>query len=161
DAYTFLASRLLRIPCVLSLRSDRLHSTGARAPVLGWMMRQAPAVTVNSETGHEHLLRRVGVRAERLTLVPNIVDVPVERRDSAAIAPIIGAVGRMVEMKRLDILLDTLPAVRRTVPGARVVLVGNGPARQGLENLARRQEIAGAVQFTGEVDDAEAYIDTF
>jgi len=161
DAYAFIAARLVRIPCVLSLRSDRLQTTGVRTPVLAWMMRGVPGVTVNSEAGREHLLQRVGVRANRVTLVPNIVDVPTAVRDTTGVQPVIGAVGRLVEMKRFDILLDTLPAVRSAVPGARIVLVGDGPARQGLENLARREGMAGAVQFTGEVDDAGAYLSTF
>jgi glycosyltransferase involved in cell wall biosynthesis len=161
DAYAFLAARLLRIPCVLSLRSDRLQTSGVRTPILAWMMRGVPGVTVNSEAGREHLLKRVHVRNERVTLVPNIVDVPATPPVIDALQPVIGAVGRLVEMKRFDIVLDTLPAVRSAVPGARIVLVGDGPARQGLENLARRASLAGAVQFTGEVDDAGPYISTF
>ena len=160
DAYTFLACRWLRIPFALSLRSDRVHTAGPRAPLLTWMMRRAPAMTVNSEVGREHLLRRVGVRPEHVTLVPNIVDVPASARDTSALEPVIGGVGRLVEMKRFDILLDTLPTVRRTVPDARIVLVGDGPSRQGLENLARREGIANAVQFAGTVDDATPYIAT-
>jgi glycosyltransferase involved in cell wall biosynthesis len=46
-------------------------------------------------------------------------------------------------------------------PDARVVLVGDGPARQGLENLARRENIADAVEFTGAVDDAAPHIARF
>jgi glycosyltransferase involved in cell wall biosynthesis len=161
DTYAFLAARLVRIPSVLSLRSDRLQTAGVRTPVLAWMMRSVPAVTVNSEAGREHVVKRVGVKSDRVTLIPNIVEVPGTPRDSAAIQPVIGAVGRLVEMKRFDILLDTLSAVRRVVPGARIVLVGDGPARPGLENLARRENIADSVQFTGEVDDAGAHIDTF
>jgi glycosyltransferase involved in cell wall biosynthesis len=161
DAYTFLAASMLRIPYVLSMRSDRVHTAGPRAPVLAWMMRRAPAMTVNSEKGREHLVRRVGVRAERVTLVPNIVEVPSPARDSSAAGNVIGAVGRLVEMKRFDILLDTLPSVRRTVPDARIVLVGDGPSRHGLENLARRDGMDGAVEFVGAVDDAGPHIATF
>jgi glycosyltransferase involved in cell wall biosynthesis len=161
DAYAFLAASMLRIPAVLSLRSDRLQTAGVRTPLLAWMMRRAPAVTVNSEAGRDHLLRRVGVRADRVVLVPNIVDVPAAPESARRLEPVIGAVGRLVEMKRFDILLDTLPTIRRTVPDARIVLVGDGPARQGLENLARREDIAGAVQFTGAVDDAAAHIAGF
>jgi glycosyltransferase involved in cell wall biosynthesis len=146
---------------VLSLRSDRLQSAGARARILSEMLRRAAAVTVNSEAGRDFLLQKLGVQRERVCLVPNIVDVPDSPRDPRAVRPVIGAVGRLVEMKRFHAILDALPSVRRAVPDARVVIVGDGPARQGLENLSRREEIAGLVELTGAVDDAAAHISTF
>ena len=161
DVYTYLAARACRIPVVLSLRSDRLHASGLRAPILTRALKNAAAVTVNSEAGRAFLLDRIGVRADRVLLVPNIVDVPDTSRDPHGVKPVIGAVGRLIEMKRFHAIIDALPSVRRAVPDARIVIVGDGPARQGLENLARREEIAGAVQFTGAVDDATSLIDTF
>jgi glycosyltransferase involved in cell wall biosynthesis len=161
DAYTFLAARARRIPAVLSLRSDRLQAAGLRARMLAWMMRHAPAVTVNSEAGRDFLLGHIGLAAERVCLVPNIVDVPDAVPAPSAQAPIIGAVGRLVEMKRFDVLLDSLPTVRRAVPGARVVLVGDGPARAALEDRVRRGDIAGGVEFAGAVDDAAPLIAGF
>lgn len=161
DGYAFLAARVRHIPAVLSLRSDQLHSTGARTRALAWMMRRAPAVTVNSEAGRDYLRENIGLPMERICLVPNIVEVPPDVRPLSHPEPVIGAVGRLVEMKRFDVLLDTLPAVRSVVPGARVVLVGDGPSRQGLEHLARREDIAGAVEFTGSVADAAPHLARF
>jgi glycosyltransferase involved in cell wall biosynthesis len=161
NGYTFLAARMRRIPAVLSLRSDRLQATGSRARTLGWMMRNSPAVTVNSNAGRDYLVNRLGIRAKRVCLVPNIVEVPPAANHPATVPPVIGAVGRLVEMKRFDSILNALAIVRRAVPAARIVLVGDGPARPGLEDLARRGDIADAVQFTGAVDDAAPHIMTF
>ncbi len=161
DIYTYLAARACRIPAVLSLRSDRLQATGMRARILTRALRNAAAVTVNSQAGRDFLLEHIRVPPGRVCLVPNIVDVQAGTRKLTAVQPVIGAVGRLVEMKRFHAILDALPAVRRTVPGARVMIVGDGPARQGLENLARRESLAGAVEFTGAVNDATALIETF
>jgi glycosyltransferase involved in cell wall biosynthesis len=158
NAYAFLAARSIRIPAVLSLRSDRLNVVGVRARILAWMLRRAPAVTVNSQAGRDFLVNRISVDSERVWLVPNIVEVPDSVRDPAAVKPLIGAVGRLVELKRFDAVLDAFVAVRRALPDARLVLVGDGPARQGLQNLARRENIADAVEFTGAVDDAGPHI---
>jgi len=161
DAYAFAAARMRRIPAVLSLRSDRLQTTGARTPLLAWMLRRAAAVTVNSEAGRDHLISRTGVRADRVCLVPNIVDVPSRAPGRSDVAGVIGAVGRMVEMKRFDVIVNALGFVRRVVPGARVVLVGDGPARADIQALAERTGLADAVEFTGAVDDATRHIATF
>lgn len=60
-------------------------------------------------------------------------------------------VGRLVETKGLDVLLDALPAA----PGVRVVLVGRGPARAALERRARRSGVADCVAFAGFVPAEE------
>jgi glycosyltransferase involved in cell wall biosynthesis len=159
--YTYLAARACRMPVVLSMRNEKLHVPGVRARVLTRALKNAAAVTANSEAGRKFLLDRIGVPAGRIHLVPNIVDVPAESRDPHAVQPVIGAVGRLVDWKRFDAVLDALPLVRRAVPDARVVMVGDGPERQRLENRARRADIAGAVEFTGAVDDARSLMDRF
>jgi glycosyltransferase involved in cell wall biosynthesis len=160
--YTYLAARMCRMPVVLSMRNEKLHvPAGLRAAVLTRALKNAAAVTANSEAGRKFLLDGIGVPAGRIHLVPNIVDVPAVSRDPHALKPVIGVVGRLVDWKRFDAVLDALPLVRRAVPDARVVLVGDGPERQKLENRARRADIAGAVEFTGAVDDATSLMDRF
>jgi glycosyltransferase involved in cell wall biosynthesis len=160
DAYAFLAAWRRRIPAVLSLRSDRIYSRGVRARMLGWMFRRAPAVTTNSLAGRECLVQRVGVRPERVHVIPNVVEVP-DRTPPPPHPGVIGAVGRLVPLKRVESIIEALPAVRGAVPGARLVVVGDGPARPDLEARARRADVAGAVEFTGAVDDASSRIGTF
>lgn len=60
-------------------------------------------------------------------------------------------VGRLVETKGLDVLLDALPLA----PGVRVVLAGKGPALDGLVERARKNGVADRVQFRGFVPEAE------
>ncbi|MEA2125191.1 MAG: hypothetical protein QOI80_1973 [Solirubrobacteraceae bacterium] len=57
--------------------------------------------------------------------------------------------GRLVPIKRLDVLLDGLAHARQA--GARLVLavVGDGPERGGLERRAAELGLADAVRFTG------------
>jgi glycosyltransferase involved in cell wall biosynthesis len=46
--------------------------------------------------------------------------------------PTVICVGRLARQKGQDMLLDTWPQIRAQVPDARLVLVGDGPAREGL-----------------------------
>lgn len=50
--------------------------------------------------------------------------------------PLVVTVGRLTRQKGQDVLLDAWPRVRSVVPGARLVLVGDGPDRAALEARA-------------------------
>ena len=62
-------------------------------------------------------------------------------------------VGRLVSDKRVDLLLEALPAVRRKLPHAELVIVGDGPLRTAFESRARELGLAGAVRFAGPIYD--------
>jgi glycosyltransferase involved in cell wall biosynthesis len=69
--------------------------------------------------------------------------------------PTIAFVGRLDPEKNLDVLVHALPAVRRQVADAQLMLVGTGDQRRRLEALARLLGVADGVIFTGFVDDAD------
>jgi phosphatidylinositol alpha-1,6-mannosyltransferase len=69
--------------------------------------------------------------------------------------PVIVCVSRLVPRKGQDMLIRALPAVRRRVPGAALLLGSGGPDRQRLERLAREQGVESDVVFTGSVPWAE------
>lgn len=58
-------------------------------------------------------------------------------------------VGRMVDKKGFDVLLDAFAAIAPYRPGARCVLVGDGDCRAALEKQAEALGIADRVTFTG------------
>jgi glycosyltransferase involved in cell wall biosynthesis len=64
-------------------------------------------------------------------------------------SPVIGTVGRLNEIKRQDLLLRAF--ARLQVPGAPVhlLLVGDGPLRVALQQLAEELGVAGRVHFAG------------
>ena len=92
--------------------------------------------------------------------LPNGVPVPTvpwQRRPNWRAAPRAAFVGRLAPEKGLETLIDAWPAVRATHPGARLVLIGEGPERPALETRARALGLtlgAGqAVELTGAVTD--------
>jgi glycosyltransferase involved in cell wall biosynthesis len=58
-------------------------------------------------------------------------------------------VGRMVAIKRVDVLLDAFAAARRSAPALVLAVVGDGPERQAAEERARALGLGDAVRFTG------------
>lgn len=88
-----------------------------------------------------------GVEAEHLTL-PVSAPGPDFRRAPAA-EPVFVFCGRLDHMKGVDLLLHAFAQVRRTVPAARLRVVGEGPRREPLGLLARTLGLQAAVTFRG------------
>jgi phosphatidylinositol alpha-1,6-mannosyltransferase len=69
--------------------------------------------------------------------------------------PVVLCVSRMVPRKGQDTLIKAWPKVRAEVPDAVLLLVGDGPYRRKLEQLASHLDIAEHVIFTGPVPWSE------
>lgn len=91
---------------------------------------------------------RMGYPADRIVTLYNGVDL--DYFTPAAEAPEPGLVlhvGRLVEKKGTRVLLEAL----RAVPAARLVVVGDGPEKRALEELAGHLGVSERVRFLGEL----------
>jgi glycosyltransferase involved in cell wall biosynthesis len=59
-------------------------------------------------------------------------------------------VGRLVALKGIDRIIEALARVRPDVPDAVLVVVGDGPQRRRLQQVARREGVADRVRFEGQ-----------
>ncbi|PRX48536.1 phosphatidylinositol alpha-1,6-mannosyltransferase [Prauserella shujinwangii] len=75
----------------------------------------------------------------------------IRRRHGLGDRPTVVCVSRLVPRKGQDMLVRALPALRKRIPGAALLLVGGGPYRRSLEQLARAAGVAEHVVFTGSV----------
>jgi phosphatidylinositol alpha-1,6-mannosyltransferase len=82
---------------------------------------------------------------------PDVDGTPVRRRHGLGDRPVVVCVSRLVPRKGQDTLIRALPALRRRVPGAALLVVGGGPYRSRLARLARECGVAPDVVFTGAV----------
>jgi glycosyltransferase involved in cell wall biosynthesis len=73
-------------------------------------------------------------------------------------APLIGTVGRLNEVKCQDLLMRAFARVRAEHLTARLLLVGDGPMRDSLRELAVGLGIADAIHFTGYQAHPEKYL---
>jgi phosphatidylinositol alpha-1,6-mannosyltransferase len=69
--------------------------------------------------------------------------------------PVVVCVSRLVKRKGQDTLILALPRVLREFPDAVLLIVGDGPYRQELQNLTERTGVSQAVHFTGPVPWSE------
>ncbi|MCV7261176.1 GDP-mannose-dependent alpha-(1-6)-phosphatidylinositol monomannoside mannosyltransferase [Mycobacterium shimoidei] len=69
--------------------------------------------------------------------------------------PTVLCLSRLVPRKGQDMLIRALPAIRRRVDGAALVIAGGGPYLDSLRQLARRHGVSDHVTFTGAVPTDE------
>jgi glycosyltransferase involved in cell wall biosynthesis len=141
------------------------HETGWVAlPGARQLMRRIAGgldvVTYISEYTHERLAPALDGAARLAQLSPGVdVDLFTPDADGAAVreryglgdAPVVVCVSRLVPRKGQDMLIRALPAIRRRVPGAALLLGSGGPYRSKLERLTRDLGVEKDVVFTGSV----------
>lgn len=69
--------------------------------------------------------------------------------------PVLVAVGRQIKEKRLDLLLEAMPALLRDHPGLRARVIGDGPEAERLGELAEQLGIAHSISFERGLSDED------
>ena len=108
-------------------------------PVVGRLLRRAAAHVANSVALAERSRRYFHLSHQAVNTILNPLDFDhIEAAASEPLAipvadgyPIVLAVGRLDQQKRLDVLIDAFAQVRRTLP-ARLWICGEGPLRKPL-----------------------------
>lgn len=118
--------------------------------------RRSSVITL-SESSRRHLLDRLRLRPERVSVVPPGVDARFraasDPAEAEAAEPTVLAVGRLMPAKAFDALIDAVHRVRETIP-ARLVIVGEGYQRDALEHQIRALDAESWCELRGRVDDA-------
>lgn len=113
-----------------------------------WALRQADVVAVVSE-GMRELALAAGVPAGRVVVAPMGVDIRRFRPPAAGNRSGLLFVGRLVEGKGVDTLIEAFALLAAGHPDLRLVVVGDGPLRPGLEARVMTLGLADRVAFTG------------
>ena len=107
-----------------------------------------------------------GIPEERVTVIPNAVDIgefrfgtpadeQLERDLGLSGHTVIGFIGSFYAYEGLDLLVQALPRVLQSRPDARLLLVGGGPREQALRTAVRQARLEDKVVFTGRVPHAD------
>lgn len=137
-------------------------------------LRGARRILCVSEFTRREMQRRIALPVSRFAIVPNALDPffaetsdPDSNTDPINAAPISGttaadskavilSVARLdptEKYKGVDHLIEALPAVRQSVPGTRLQIIGSGGDLPRLVKLAAQRGVADSVEFAGFVDD--------
>jgi glycosyltransferase involved in cell wall biosynthesis len=155
-----LAGRVLRVPVVIASRTYTTR-LGAHASLDRWTTRIADMTVAVSEAAADVVRRDESVREERLRVIVNGVDLeafapPPPGQVEAAIrklglegARLVGTVGHLHAIKGHRYLVESARAVVDAVPGAKFLIVGDGPLERELAQLALARGLGEQVVFAG------------
>jgi PEP-CTERM/exosortase A-associated glycosyltransferase len=129
------------------------------------VLRRAVAVAAICEGVRKDVVAR-GIPQEKLTVIPNSVDVDhfsTERRRDPELArrfgleecEVLGFLGSFYAYEGLELLIEAFPALLEKRPRLRVLLVGEGPREKTLRRRARELGVADKVLFPGRVPHSE------
>jgi len=177
-------ARRLNIPLVYEVRAfwedaavdhgttkeDSMRYKATRA-LETYVLRHVNAITTIC-TGLRNDIVGRGIPQDKVTVIPNAVDLEhfmVGGIPDQQLAEklglngkhVLGFIGSFYAYEGLHLLLQALPDILRTVPNARILLVGGGIQENYLKQLAMDLGIADKVIFTGRVphDQVQRYYD--
>jgi PEP-CTERM/exosortase A-associated glycosyltransferase len=135
------------------------------------VFRQADAVTTICEGLRGDILAR-GVSPERLTVIPNAVDIELfnlhRQKDPKLVKrlglenkQVLGFIGSFYAYEGLSLLVEAMPRVLAQMPDVRLLLVGGGHQERALQQQARKLGVEDRIVFTGRVphDQVQQYYD--
>jgi glycosyltransferase involved in cell wall biosynthesis len=158
---------LVELNAPLAVEQTTYRATGLgelAADAERWVLGRAGAVLAVSEPLREYVTG-LGVSPGRVHTVPNGVDAALFRPGPAdpevrarwglGGGPLLGFVGGLRPWHGVEALPGLFARLARGRPGLRLVVVGGGPLRAGLERDLRERGLAGAAVFTGSVPHEE------
>ena len=142
-------------PVVITARgSDVTELPNFAGPrrMIKWAM-DAAAGLISVSAGLKQAMVELGAKPESITVLRNGVDLdlfrpfdrPLARRDLGLDGPTLLSVGHLIPRKRHDMAIAAL----NLLPGWRLLIVGEGPERARLEDMARQLGLADRVRFEG------------
>lgn len=132
-----------------------------------WVMKRIPIVIAVSDSIKNALIKS-GVKAEFIKVIDNGIELPktpiarptyIRKKrlfsDISEDAKFIVTVGRLTSQKAHEFLIESLLPLLRKDPKVVLLIVGEGPLRENLENFIKRLEIQHQVRLLGYRNDIE------
>ncbi|MHB1418509.1 MAG: glycosyltransferase family 4 protein [Bacillota bacterium] len=146
-------------------RNHGLHNDGQRyiSSVEWWLTYEAWRVIVCSWAMFHEVQNLFQLPSDKIRVIPNGVnaakfqfteDSPGFRERFASPGEkIIFFVGRLVQEKGVQVLLDAMPAILAACPEAKLVVAGTGPMENHLRHQTWSRNISTKIHFAGYIDD--------
>ncbi len=165
-AYTaqqILKSKKINLPYVTTLHGTDITLVGrdpAFEPVIRFSLNHSNAITSVSESLKKDTLSTFKID-NKITVIPNFInikeyDTPMEHCVKRRYAPndekVLVHISNFRKVKRVDDVVRVFEQVRKEMP-AKLILVGDGPEKQGIEQLCRQLNLGHDVVTVGKIAD--------
>ena len=155
DLFGSIVSRTLRLKHLVSVRCNNTGDSFLKRRVHHTVIRSANTVICNAANVTE-IIAEILSPTTLIEHIPNFIDVPsYQMPRPVKEVPEILCVGRLVPQKGVGLLLESCKDIQ-----AKLIIIGAGPLRRKLENLACTLGIHRRVTFTGHIDDLSPYYAT-
>ncbi|NLC57696.1 MAG: glycosyltransferase family 4 protein [Armatimonadetes bacterium] len=160
NLYATLAARALGARELGAIRCDANTEVQLSGPVLGRCGLRFPRrIAANSQAAIQNAVA-LGARASRFHLLRNVVDTrqfhPADTPPGNRVRLLV--VARLAPQKRVDRFLQALAAVRQEYAAVEGTILGDGPLRKELEQLAGQLGLGDAVRFAGPVANVARHL---
>lgn len=120
-------------------------------------VNQADAVITVVDEARQHYIKDCKLPPEKIKVVMNMEDldyfysIPIDKQIIEKYEPyfVISYVGGFGPHRGIHTAISAMPGILHQVPTARLLLVGSGPNEAALKELAGRESVEQAVEFTG------------
>jgi len=158
--FSFVAAKLYKKPIHFGfIGSDwNVHVKGRGGRLLLPFIRRADFITATGPNTQKEMIAR-GVPARKISILPHSIDLnrfTVSNPSAARYTAIF--IGNLIELKRVDLILQAFARVIQSHPRVRLCIVGDGPLAQPLKQQARQLGIDRAVDFVGYLKDVRPYL---
>lgn len=153
------------VPIITTLHGTDITLVGrdkTYEPVVTFSINQSDAITSVSQNLREETYRNFPITKE-VEVIPNFVDVArFNKKPFDAFKKVLAPNGEKIllhasnfrKVKRVDDVIKVFAEVQKEIP-AKLLMVGDGPERPAVENLARKLGVAEHVRFLGKQDQME------
>ena len=108
-----------------------------------------------SPSSRAEILSMLGLPASNVSVVPPGVDERYAPGDTKSPVPLVMVVGRLVPVKRLELLIEAVARTRLLVPDLKVLIVGEGYERAKLEAKVKELGATSWIDMPGRLSDDE------
>ncbi len=134
-------------------------------PISKFISRRADRVRTVSQRGKRGM-QSIGIKENGIDVIPILGDVGIFLSIERKLLPSqnVLSVGRLEKEKGMEVLLFAFAMVKKTVPNAKLMIVGDGSMRSSLEGLCDRLDLHSSVEFKGKIElpvDAFAAADVY
>lgn len=124
------------------------------------ILKNANLVVSNSGFTRDEILK-LGVKKQKTEVIypcpnPNIKNLEFPKKLSDK--KIILSVGRLVERKGVDKVIEAMPEILKEVPNLVYMIIGNGPHKEKLLELKEKNKLGNSVIFVSDVKDKEMHV---
>lgn len=152
--HSFICGKMIGKPVIVYVDDHPIFWRLLRSIVP--ILKLCDVIGVTGTKNRKHLIK-LGIPERKVVILPVSIDVTRFKHTQLPKRYDIISVGRLVSAKRIDTLLKIIAHVKEFKKDLRVGIVGDGPLRGSLENLACQLDISDNVEFLGFKKNTELY----